>query len=348
MVMHDIFEGITHLVFCAVLQHLLNNRILDIPAINKIFRDYSSFSPTSITMYHLNECRIPFSASQILYWLQFFCARFGCFYEDEEKESIWKLVLTHCKISGIILSPGICSDETVQYLQDLIFEQNVLLSIIFPSNIKYKCKLHNISHYPALIKTFGSLANFPTMRFESLHQYFKQVMRKLKQYPKMLSFRFQRRHAIISPERLKSVVECTSSEPFFLNELDIAHRESISEHFDGNVPFKDVKFSYRIKFDGYDYFCKKKQTVIVLDFDEDINMPVFGIVTHILFVKEKWVLLIQKLVSSFEPHFNAYIVTKRLSEVICKSPSSPMHPPLTVFILAGYQAVCLKHDISNS
>lgn len=334
-----------------MLQHLVNYRILDIPAINKIFRDYSSFSPASISMYHLNECRIPFSASQILYCLQFFCERFGCFYEDEEKESVWKLVLTHCKIAGIILSPGICSDGTVQYLQDLIFEQNVLLSIIFPSNIKYKCKHHNVSHYPSLIKMFGSLANFSTMRFESLHQYFKQVMRKLKQFrnvPKMLSFRFQLRHAIISPERLKSVVECTSSEPFFLNELDFAHRESLSEHFDGNVSFENVKFSYHIKFDGYVYFCKKKQTVIVLDFDKDVNMPVFGIVTHILFLKGRWVLLIQKLVSSFEPHFNAFIVTERLPEVICKSPSSPIHPPLTVFILAGYQAVCLKHDISSS
>ena len=48
--MHDIFEGISHLILCIALQDLLRRRIIGIEGINNLIIQYSPFSPAVITI----------------------------------------------------------------------------------------------------------------------------------------------------------------------------------------------------------------------------------------------------------------------------------------------------------
>lgn len=85
--------------------------------------------------------------------------------------------------------------------------------------------------------------------------------------------------------------------------------------------------------------------MIALDVDSVENEPIFWMVNYILYIEDSWILLLQKLTCSNEPHYKTYIVLERLPEYICMHPHSLLHPPLEVFLLAGYQAFSLRHVI---
>ena len=347
-VMHDLFEGFSHLVFCLVLRSLLTKRVLNLDSVNKIFRDFSPFSPALIKSNHLKDSHLPFSASQMSFWLQHFCSQFGCFFE--ENDPVWLLLLTHCEFVENVLSPTLCSESRAEYIRHLcLLQNNILVSVCPPASLKYKCKSHILCHYPDLISQYGNLVMFCTMRFESVHQIFKRFVRNLRQFknlPKSLSYRFQRRAAITSDERLQPLVESMSSFFFDMNELESEQRQCVKEYFNNDPSDNNVRLSYHIIYHGYHFHCIKKQSIIPRGVDELENVPIFWKVYRILYVNEEWVLLLQKLLCSYEPHFKAYVVVKRLPEYVCTSPLSDLHPPLLTFILSGYEAVSLKHRIA--
>ena len=84
---------------------------------------------------------------------------------------------------------------------------------------------------------------------------------------------------------------------------------------------------------------------MILGMEAEDTMPVAWKITHILHARNRWVLLLQRVICAYEPHFKSYIVTGRTQEIICTQPISPIHPPLECFILAGYEAFSLRHAI---
>lgn len=346
-IMHDIYEGVSHLILCSALKELLRKQIVYLDTVNNIFRSFSLFSPATITVNNINTYHLPFTASQICYWLQFFCSQFACFFNEDEP--VWLLLLKHCEIVEFLLYPGNLRDNELYNLKLMIIEQNRMLSDILPGNSRYKCKIHNMLHYTELMKLFGSLTTFSTMRFEALHLYFKQLIRKLKQYvnlPKTLSYRFQRRNAIIKAEIGNKEIKCRLVTPFDINELDFNQRKALLDFLalHDDEAFSDAKTSAHISVDGYDYYCKQRRTIVVFDVDP-LDSLVVGLITHIIFLNGKWHTLLERVKCSYEPHFKSYIIVQRLSEYFVQYPLSVLHPPLTCFMLSGYFAFSLKHVI---
>lgn len=350
-IMHDVFEGVSHLVLCTVLLELLKKRLISLDVINRIIQSFSPFSVATITTSHLHEFHLPFTAAQMSYWIQFLPSQFGCFFAEDEE--VWLLLLKHCEIVEILLYPNLCSETTSEYLKSLIIEQNLFLCSFFPNNIKYKCKLHFMTHYPEIIKKYGGLSPFSTMRFEALHQYFKQLTRKLRQFknlPLTLSYRYQRRFALIRHGRLNREVKSALTSKFDFYELDCRQRNAVCAYVGVDLTDSDLRemiLSKHITHGGFDYYCKDRQTALVLEGDQYRNAMDVGLVTHIFFVSEKWILLMQKANSSYEPHFKSFIIHTRSSEYFCQSLATSLHPPVDCFILGGYLAFTMKHIVKT-
>lgn len=198
------------------------------------------------------------------------------------------------------------------------------------------------------MKLYGTVSIFSTMRFESVHQYFKRLVRSIRQFrnlPKTLSFRFQRRSALTSDERLRMEVRCVSTTKFDIRELSYDQRKSITDFFEYHAESEEsVRLAYHLVYGGYNFYCVKKQSVLALSVDEEDD-PIFWKITHVLYLNEQWIVLLQRLECSYEPHFKSYIILQRCPEYVCVKPLSPLHPPMTSFILGGYEGFALKHKI---
>lgn len=91
-----------------------------------------------------------------------------------ESEKTWSLVL-ELKDIVELLSSSTFTTETLCYLQAKISDHRQLLLEIFPGT-KLRPKHHYLEHYPVLIKKFGPLIEFWTIRFEAKHSLFKKVV----------------------------------------------------------------------------------------------------------------------------------------------------------------------------
>lgn len=343
--MHDIFEGVSHLIFGTVFAEMLKLTDVTIDVINSILKYNLPFSPQKITVTHLRSKHFPFTASQMCYLLQFLPSMFGCFFSEESIH--WLLLLTHCEIVEIVSSPYV-EEKYIPHLKYLIMYQNSILKELYPESCKYKCKIHNMTHYPSLLKKYGSLSMFSCMRFEAVHRYFKRLMKKINQYKNvtmLLSNRYLRRHCALNAfQKNASIVTYQLYKTFSVEELDFGMRQSFV-NFGISVSCGEFLQSVnKLTYEGYNYFCYKKHTVIVSGVNYEYN-PIFWIIVHIFSISRQWIFILQRLECSSEPHFKSYIINKRLQEYKCVSPGSEFHPPLEVKMLGGFQAISLKHTI---
>lgn len=108
----------------------------------------------------------------------------------------WELILILRKIVKI-------SQAQLGILKDLIDNYIELRTILFP-NEPLKPKHHYVTHYPYLIRKFGPLRHLWTMRFESKHKYFKEIIRHSPNFKNVL-FSLAQKH------ELKKALSLTNS-----------------------------------------------------------------------------------------------------------------------------------------
>lgn len=83
-----------------------------------------------------------------------------------------------------MLSPTF-TEETIQYLQSNIQDHRQCLQEFFP-DFQLRPKHHFIEHFPHLIRCFGPLVHFWTMRFEGKHRFFKRVVHDTQNFKNVL------------------------------------------------------------------------------------------------------------------------------------------------------------------
>lgn len=184
-VMHDMLEGVIPFVMSNVISRLISEHFFTLGALNmRILKfDYAPSDvknkPEEISNdYVKGKSNIRGSASQILCFFRHFAMYVG---EDVPLENeIWGVYLLLRKIVDIVMSRRIPVDY-VPYLQRLIHFLCLDIQAHF-SSVSVPCKLHYLTHYPSYILKYGPLVNLWAMRFESKHQYFKDVARKVRNF----------------------------------------------------------------------------------------------------------------------------------------------------------------------
>ncbi|PAA60002.1 hypothetical protein BOX15_Mlig000438g6 [Macrostomum lignano] len=178
-IMHDVFEGFSHVVICIILLSIIQNHNISIDYINKQLNLIKEVSIPTINKYHLQNYHLPCTSNQIIVILQYFGLLFGHLFELDD--DIWILFNCHRQFLDIILSPY-DSSINLEYFQSLISGQLELIYRNTGFNPKYKCKLHYICHYPEFYHYYSGLKYLWCMRGEAHHQLLKNINRHARNF----------------------------------------------------------------------------------------------------------------------------------------------------------------------
>jgi len=196
-VMHDLFEGVMQVNVEVVVKGLVRSGHFTILELNSTLASFA-YGPTDV-----GDKPIPFavdfvkkdktiSGKAVEKWCLF---RKMVLIGDKvpPTNKFWELHLICREICAIVLAP-VVDVEWIPYLELLISNHHKLLVNLSPRS--FKPKVHFLTHYPRLILLYGPLRYLWCMRFEAVHQYFKQIVRRIKCFKNItgtISERFQMR-----------------------------------------------------------------------------------------------------------------------------------------------------------
>lgn len=344
-IMHDFLQGVTHTVVCHVLLDLIENKFLGMETLNSRLQQWLSFLPSPICLRHLKAYKLSmFTASQMLEFIVILPFLFGPYVPVDWPS--WRILLLHCQIISYAFASDV-SNINFDYFRLLISEHNHLLFKDLGILIKTKCKIHYLIHYPYFLQLYGSFRLLWTMRFEAMHQFFKQIMRTIKQFKNVtfsMAYRFQAKRCleVSSSSYGKAVTSCLHLQPFSLHEL-------LNEEL---VCLQQRTLSYsmsceraNILYVANRMYSTKESMVIVHSIEGDEDDPVFAEVKFILYIANKWFLLCHIYPSKFITHLNAYKLLYQ-SVYICIFPGEELfHPYLKTLLLFGDKYVVLEQHL---
>jgi hypothetical protein len=177
-VMHDIFEGVAHYDLAAILEYGLEQNLITIDLLNARKNNFA-YGPTmignlseDISADCIGKARFRMTSSEMLTFLQCLAPMIGdCFGEDDP---VWNFLSHLLKIIDIILEPEV-SESNIAYLQHLVaihhhFYVNKLKKRLTP-------KFHNMTHYGTVMRMYGPLNKFSSIRLEGKHKPHKDYAR---------------------------------------------------------------------------------------------------------------------------------------------------------------------------
>lgn len=235
---HDLFEGIVpyDLMYC--IKYFVTKNWFTYQFLNHRLQKINFFNNNVTIPIIKDSCKITGTASQIRKILLIFpLAVFDQLSEKEIKNNVWTMVLLLRKICFLICSPALSIGQ-IAFLRETINEYLSLRVKCFP-HIKLRPKHHYISHYPSLILLFGPLKHLWTLRFESKHRYFKNIVKhsqNFKNVTKLLSCKHQ----------------------YLQNEENLKNRFSALAIVDTAEEYISEKFDDQISSVITDYFCDKE------------------------------------------------------------------------------------------
>jgi len=252
---HDLFEGIVpyDLMYCIkyfvkeswFTSEFLNFRLKRI----KILNENAS---NNISLIKISASKITGTASQIKRLLLLFpLAVFDSIKNIED--NVWLLVLNLQEICSLICAPALSFGQ-VALLQEKINEYLLLRLTCFP-DIRLRPKHHYISHYPSLILAFGPLKHLWTLRFESKHKYFKNIIKHSQNFKNITKLLTQK-HQFLQNQHCKNIycdlVIADNAEEYIPENFSMNISSIITDYFyNRNENFKYV--ALRITFRGIMY-----------------------------------------------------------------------------------------------
>lgn len=198
------------------------------------------------------------------------------------------------RIMLILLSFKI-SVSQIEILNNLIIEYIYLRQKVFPDKLM-KPKHHNLLHYAYLIKIFGPIRQLWTLRFESKHQYFKQIVKHTSCFKNIL-LSLATKHQLLSAFNLTQ--DNIFSDNITINDIgdkyNAKHYSSIiNQIINSNIsPNKGIYISKDVTFHGINY---RTGMIVCLKKDEFGNYYLLRL-SHILIVSNNEIFFIGKLFS---------------------------------------------------
>lgn len=187
-ILHDLLEGIVPLELALCIQKMIHLKHFTLDDLN---RKVESFpyqhtdkldKPKPISKTYATKMTIGGNAHEnaaLIRLLPFLVGNVV-----PEGDAAWSVLMELKDIVELVLSPTF-TEETIQYLQCKIRDHKEILLEVFP-DFKLRPKHHYIDHYPELIRCFGPLVHFWTMRFEAKHSFFKRVVHDTRNFKNVL------------------------------------------------------------------------------------------------------------------------------------------------------------------
>ncbi|XP_050066646.1 uncharacterized protein LOC126555812 [Aphis gossypii] len=176
-VMHDVLEGCAKYIMGFIIYYyVIELKLFSLQVLNERLFGFDfgpeRNKPCALSMEHISQGNVRQSASEMLILVRYFGLIIGDFIPAEEP--VWTLYITLRKVIDILLS-SLVEEQSIFLLKTLVGELNELY--LKYSKKSLKPKFHFLLHYPLLIKKFGPVGNFWSMRFEAKHRISKIAAR---------------------------------------------------------------------------------------------------------------------------------------------------------------------------
>lgn len=240
---HDILEGILQYDMQLFLNYLVWNKWFSYNFLNERIKQIQlkfKYGNTSIPLLKQGK-KLCGSASENLKLLQILpIVIHDCILHVEDE--VWQMILNLRKICDILLAQYMYSRKTIF------------------SEIKLRPKHHYLCHYPYLIVKFGPLKHSWTMRFESKHKYFKNIIKHAGNYKNvtlMMSERHQYLQALHFSEKnlFSDYVECDNAVEYNAKDFSLQIQNLLSKMSSSNLLISNAATYRNIEYKRGQYIC---------------------------------------------------------------------------------------------
>lgn len=245
-----------------------------------------------------------------------------------ENDDAWCLILELKDIVELLASSSF-TEESLCYLEGKIREHRKLLQVVFPG-LRLKPKHHFVEHYPHLIRCFGPLVDFWTIRFEAKHSFFKKVVRDVNNFKNIvltLSLRHQLMLAyyLDVPNLFKPTVDVKGASNVSLDILTASVKQVIENKFRtlSSVQLATTAFIHGTKY----------TKGMFVSIGSTSGLPDFCKIVHMLLVSNKLFFVVEPFSAWYLEHLRCYEVCKRdHAQLMVAEPEELNHyTPLTAY-----------------
>ena len=342
-IMHDLLEGVSHMVIVLVFNEALKQMTLN--DMNEILQKFNfGVSVPCISRFHLKKMKIPLKAADTLRFLSLLPLAFGNLFDATD--SVWRLLIMHCDLLSF------CFQDSDKYSKDflevLVTEHNALIYELCPDNKpKYRCKLHYITHYPALLKHYGCLKLYWCMRFEGMHQFFKRMIAKTHQFrnvPYSCALRYQMYVAVSSSisNGGSTFSPCDATLTHVGSALDYDEISAINDHFSIAISLdEDITISSTLICNDLNYSLTTKEPTCYASTDP-VNIDlIFHSVEKIVRVRGEWLAITSSLKVVYHPHFRVYSIEEKCIKRKAVPVLTIKFAPLPIRVVRCVRCICL-------
>jgi len=237
--------------------------------------------------------------------------------------------------------PGNCPIY-LRVLENLIREHRHLFHTAFPGS-RIKPKHHYVEHYPQLIKEFGPLVNYHTIRFEAKHGFLKRIVHQTMNF-KNLCYTLAHRHQLFltyllaSDSYFKSNFETSSTTMKNIDALSPVQKLVVTKQFP-NARFLN---------------CHKEVCVTGQIYTENMYLVHEFVLGHPEFCKIDYIFSINNDINFLCTHYeSSYCLHQRAYEIfetnkchLLKHSSLSSHYPLHAYVHNGLR-IYMKNSVFN-
>jgi hypothetical protein len=273
---HDLYEGVVQYNLMLVVNYFVSKKTITYDYLNLKLQSvrFRNEAYEKVPSIKKGE-KLPGSATENIRLLQIF--PLAIYDLVDTSDPVWKMLLILRKISSFVMSFKISIGQ-VAHLRSLLFEYINLRITLFP-NVKIRPKHHYILHYPDLILKFGPLRPLWTLRFESKHRYFKNIVRHSPNYKNIL-FSFSEKHQLLQALLLSQ--DSTFNDNVICESVTIFSPDGFPEYVSSVIKkectFKQSFIGEKVKFRGTEY---KKGMFVCYGINENGHYRLCE-VTHIM------------------------------------------------------------------
>lgn len=334
--LHDLLEGIVPVELCMCLSDLIAKKYFTLNDLNERigsfpFQFYDKTNrPQTVPANFSKKGTIGGNGHENWALLRFLPLLIG--HRILEREKTWSVILELKDIVELLSSHSFTT-ESLCYLQAEISDHRQLLLETFPGT-KLRPKHHYLEHYPVLIKKFGPLIEFWTIRFEAKHSFFKKVVHNTGNFKNILHTLATRHQLTLAyylemPTIFKPSIETGQVSVVSVGILDVAIREALWNKYQD---LDCVSLTSTAYLNGTKY-----SKGVVLSVGQTSGLPDFGTVLEICVVDGCISFIIELFTAAFLDHLRCFQLAKRdpAVTVVVDPDSLNDYTPLAAYLVEG-------------
>lgn len=305
-IMHDLFEGVCHVVMSEILYlFIYQHKYFTLDEFNRRIKKHD-FGPIDkntnialVTPEMIAKRSLNTSAAEMLVLFTNFAFIVGDLVPEDA--AAWEVYLLLREIIAIVLQKKI-RKNTHHLLRSLVSEHHILFQKVFQKT--HTPKLHFMVHYADIMEQLGPICSISSMRYESFHRIFKNIIKSIncrKDIVESCFFKIRMRYASLFL-KFKSL---TNSHILTGKKTKVL-AEDLLKKFNCDLPLKEFVFTTNFVETSS---IKLRVGYVVHIKNEDDESPVFAKINEIILTDEKVLFGYQQLSNlGFDNHYIAYKV----------------------------------------